>query len=104
MGQGRVGGFGGEFADGGQGVLAILEVVNSHVLCDGAADRSNRKPPNRCCGTTFVKFLETPVPPFLAEAALREVPARPAKEEDETEDREAEDAPGNEVMNLRAPA
>ena len=93
-----------DFADHRQRVLAIFEIVNPHVLRDEAPDRIDGEPRDRGFDAALVQFFRNAVAPFLAEPAFREIPARPAEDENERDDRQTENAAGLGVMDLRATA
>src|SRR5947199_10795412 len=92
------------FADHSEGVLAIFEIVDPHVLRDEAADRIDGEPRDRSFDASFVELLRNAIPPFLTESPFGEIPARPAEDENERDDRQTQNAARLGVMDPRAAA
>src|SRR6202030_3124814 len=91
-----------DFADHGERVLAVFEIVDPHVLRDEASHGIEREPLDRRFDAALVQFVGNAIAPFLAEAALRQIPAGPAEDENERDYREAQHAAGLGMANLRA--
>ena len=93
-----------DFADHRERVFPVFEIVNANVLRDQPADWIDGQPRDRRFDAALMQFLRNAIAPFFAEAALRQVPARPAEDENERNDREAENAARSRVVRLRAAA
>ena len=77
-----------EFADDGEGFVAILEIVNAHVLRDEAAEGIEREPAHGGFDAAFAQFVRDGGAPLPAETFVRQIPAAPKQERDECENEE----------------
>ncbi len=90
-----------DFADDREGILAILEIVDPDVLRNETAHRIDREPLDRRFDPALVQLLGDTIAPFLAKPALRQIPAGPAEDENERNNREPQEAARLGTMNLR---
>ena len=93
-----------DFADDGERVLAVFEIVDPDVLRDETADRVDSEPLDRSFDAALVQFLADAIPPFLAKTALRQIPTGPAENQNESDDREPQISARLGMVRLRAAA